>query len=59
MPRTDAARREHARRTPRYATDLKDEAWALVVPFMPPSRHMGRPREVDLREVVNAFLCLA
>jgi transposase len=40
---------------PRYATDLKDEEWALVAPFMPAPRRMGRPREVDLREVVNAM----
>jgi transposase len=26
---------------------------------MPPPRRMGRPREVDLREVVNAILYLA
>jgi transposase len=59
MPWTDAARRDHARRTPRYATDLKDGEWALVAPFMPPPRRVGRPREVDLREVVNAILYLA
>jgi transposase len=59
MPWTDAARRDHARRTPRYATDLKDGEWALVAPFMPPRRRIGRPREVDLREVVNAILYLA
>ena len=59
MPWTDAARREHARRTPRYASDLKDDEWALIAPFMPPPRKVGRPREVDLREVVNAILYLA
>jgi transposase len=58
MPWTDAARRDHARRTPRYATDLKDEEWALINPLMPPRRRIGRPREVDLREVVNAILYL-
>jgi len=59
MPWTDAARRDHARWTPRHATDLKDDEWALVAPFMPPPRRIGRPREVDLREVVSAILCLA
>lgn len=58
MPWTDAARREHARWTPRYASDLKDDEWALIAPFMPPPRKVGRPREVDLREVVNAILYL-
>jgi transposase len=59
MPWTDAARRDHARRSPRHASDLKDEAWALVAPFMPPLRRMGRSRAVDLRKVVNAILSLA
>ena len=59
MPWTDAARREHARRTPCHASDLKDEEWALIAPFMLPPRKVGRPRKVDLREVVNAFLYVA
>ena len=59
MPWTDAARREHARRTPRYASDLTNSEWALIAPFMPPRRRVGRPREVELREVVNAILYLA
>ncbi len=59
MPWTDATRRDHARRTPRYASDLKDDEWALIAPFMPSPRKVGRPREVDLREVVNAILYLA
>ena len=58
MPWTDAARRDHARRTPRYASDLTDDEWALIGPFMPLPRKVGRPREVDLREVVNAALYL-
>ena len=59
MPWTDAARREHARRTPRYSSDLTDGEWALIAPFMPAPRKVGRPREVELREVVNAILYLA
>jgi transposase len=43
---------------PRYASDLQDDEWALIAPFMPPPRRVGRPREVDLREVVNAVLYL-
>jgi transposase len=59
MPWTEAARRDHARRSPRYASDPKDEAWALIAPFMPAPRRTGRPRAVDLRKVVNAILSLA
>jgi putative transposase len=45
------------RRKP-YPSDLADEQWALVEPLLPrvPRRpRRGRPRKVDLREVVNAL----
>ena len=29
--------------------------WALVVPFVPPARHGGRKRGVNVREVINAI----
>jgi putative transposase len=38
------------------ARDLRDEEWALIARFLPKPRHLGRPREVDLRLVVNAIL---
>src|SRR5438874_5992058 len=38
-----------------YPTDLTDEQWAAVEPLLPPAKHGGRPREVDLREVVNTL----
>jgi len=42
-----------------YPTDLTDEQWALLEPLLPPEAEgLGRPREVDLREVVNAILYL-
>lgn len=39
-----------------YPTDLNDEQWELLEPCLPPAKPGGRPREVDLREVVNAIL---
>jgi putative transposase len=39
----------------RYPTDLTDEQWAVLQPLLPPAKHGGRPRAVDLREVVNAL----
>jgi putative transposase len=39
----------------RYPTDLTDEQWALIEPLLPPAKPGGRPRTVDLREVVNAL----
>jgi putative transposase len=41
-----------------YATDLSDEQWALLQGLIPPAKHGGRPREIDMREVVNTILYL-
>jgi putative transposase len=38
-----------------YRSDLTDEQWRLIEPLLPPAKPGGRPREVDLREVVNAL----
>jgi putative transposase len=38
-----------------YPTDLTDEQWHVLQPLLPPARHGGRPRQVDLREVVNTL----
>jgi transposase len=59
MPWDDTARRDHARRAPRYASDLTDREWALIAPLLPPPRLIGRPRSTDLREVVNAIFYMA
>jgi putative transposase len=49
--------REHYRRDGlRYASDTTDEDWKVISPLMPKRRRIGRPREVDLRAVVNAIL---
>lgn len=41
-----------------YPTDLTDAQWEIVAPLLPPAKHGGRPRTVDLREVVNTILYL-
>ena len=33
-----------------YSTDLTNEQWAILEPLIPPAKHGGRPREVDMRE---------
>lgn len=38
-----------------YSTDLTDEQWTILAPLIPPAKHGGREREVDLREIVNAL----
>jgi len=42
----------------RYPTDLTDEQWALVEPLLPPAKHGGRPRTVDLRLVLDTIFYL-
>jgi transposase len=59
MPWTEATRRQYRRDGLRYASDLTDAEWALVAPFMPAARRIGRPRVTCLRAVVNAILYLA
>ena len=39
----------------RYPSDLTDAEWALVEPAIPPSKPGGRPRDVKVREVLNAI----
>jgi putative transposase len=39
-----------------YRSDLTDEQWALIQELFPPAKRGGRPRQVDLREVVNTLL---
>ena len=38
-----------------YKTDLTDAQWTIVKPLIPPARPGGRPREVDLREILNTL----
>src|SRR5512138_2333738 len=40
-----------------YPSDLTDEQWEIVRPLIPVSR-VGRPREGDMREVLNAIFYL-
>jgi len=48
-------RRAASRHDLRYPSDLTDAEWALVAPLIPPARHGGRPRDVNVREVLNAI----
>jgi putative transposase len=41
-----------------YSTDLTDGQWAILEPLIPGSKHGGRPREVNIREVINTILYL-
>ena len=50
---------EIEKKTKRYPTDLTDEEWARIEPFLPGVSKSGRPVETDLREVLNAIRYLA
>ncbi len=39
-----------------YSTDLTDDQWDLLEPLLPSAKPGGRPRSVDVREIVNALL---
>ena len=44
-----------AERVP-YKTDLTDAQWEIIRPLIPPPKPGGRPRAVDMREVLNTLL---
>src|SRR5271169_2774068 len=46
-----AADRSHLR----YPSDLSDAEWAIVAAMIPPARHGGRRRSVNVREVLNGI----
>lgn len=38
-----------------YPTDMTDTEWAILKPLVPKARAGGRPRSVDMLEIVNAI----
>jgi transposase len=47
------------KRARRYPTDLTDEEWALILPFLPLVAARGRKTATDLRDVLDALRYLA
>jgi len=39
----------------RYPSDVSDAEWQVIEPLIPPAKHGGAPRTVDLREVWNTI----
>lgn len=39
-----------------YPSDLRDEQWELIEVVIPAAKSGGRPREVEMREIINAVL---
>lgn len=53
---TKENRSRYNRRLGVYPSDLTDLEWALIAPVIPPARHGGAKRTVDVREIVNAIM---
>jgi len=53
---TEITRANYDRRSLRYTSDLTNEEWDLIAPYLPDRSVRGRPRTTSLREVVNAIL---
>jgi putative transposase len=45
-------------KTQLYPTDLSDSQWDYIKDLIPPAKVGGRPRTLDMRQVVNAILYL-
>jgi putative transposase len=56
---TKITRQKYEREGQRYARDLTDAEWALIEPHMSAVKRLGRPRETELRAVIDAILYIA
>ena len=56
---TKITRPKYERAGQRYASDLTDAEWALIEPYMPAVKPLGRPRETVLRAVLDGILYIA
>ena len=56
MPWNETTKTQYIRPRTRFESDLTDDEWALIKPFLPPPAKRGRPRKTDLREAFNAIL---
>src|SRR5436190_22881108 len=41
-----------------YASDLSDQEWAILEPLIPPALPGGRPRSVEMRQILNGIFYL-
>src|SRR3954453_8704963 len=53
---TEITRGQYLREGLRYASDTTEAEWLLLSFFLPAPCRVGRPREVDLRAVMNGIL---
>src|SRR5258708_4139009 len=56
MAWTKTTRKIYRRKGLRYASDTTAKEWILLSPLLPKPSRVGRPREVDLRMIMDAIL---
>ncbi len=56
---TKITRRQYRREGLRYGSDTTDAEWIVMEALLPPPSALGRPRETDMRTVMNAILYIA
>ena len=59
MAWTEITRLHYRRAGLRYASNLTDVEWAMIVPVMPQRRRFGPRRSTKLRAVVEAMFYIA
>lgn len=52
---TSTTRKNYSRNGLRYQSDVTDEEWRVIEPYLPPAKETGRPRVWPLREIVNSI----
>ena len=52
---TPATRKNYSRNGLRYQSDVTNEEWRVIEPYLPPAKGIGRPRGWPLREIVNGI----
>jgi transposase len=53
---TKESRARYDRSALRDPSDLPDGEWSVLAPLIPPAKHGGRPRAVDIRAVIGGLL---
>lgn len=59
MTWTGTTRLKYAREGLRYTSDTTDAEWEVIAPHLPAPRRLGRPREIEMRSVVDAILYIS
>jgi len=59
MSWTEITRPKYCRKDQKYASDLRDIEWAIILPVLPENSPVGRPRKVDLRVIINALFYIS